>query len=430
MQSGVQFHSSDPVLNARFDWARKQALYYVHDDAPIGPVYEAALPGREAFCMRDVAHHASGAHALSLDEHNYTMLRRFAIGISESRSYCSYWEIMFDGRPCPVDYTDDTDFWYNLPANFDVMDTCLRMFHWTGDSRYLFSEDFRNFYRMSVEDYIRHWDRDHDGVMERQPGSGRRGLASYDESPRQNGYKVAADLLAAEFRGILTYANVLHIAGEHVLAKEYEQKAQKLQDWFDSAWWSEKEQAYAAVWFGGDKFGFEYMGTVAGMPLYYGLIRDPIRQQKQLNYIHKNSADCVEEFSYHAEIFWRYGLDLKAREAFLAMTNPDLKRKEYPEVSYAAIGAIVTGLMGIRPDAAKGVLHTRSTLNRGEFAQINHMPLWGGEISLLHESRERSTLFNQTARPILWLPEGSKEPVTTAAGETKVYTRIEREAKG
>jgi hypothetical protein len=55
MQSGVQFHSSDPVLNTRFDWARKQALACVHDHAPIGPVYEAALPGREAFCMRDTS---------------------------------------------------------------------------------------------------------------------------------------------------------------------------------------------------------------------------------------------------------------------------------------------------------------------------------------------------------------------------------------
>ncbi len=421
MRSGVQFHSSNPVLNTRFDWARKQALAYVNDNAPIGPVYEAALPGREAFCMRDVAHHAAGAHALSLDAHNYNMLRRFALGISESRSYCSYWEIMFDGTPCPVDYAGDTDFWYNLPANFDVMDACLRMFHWTGDIRYLNGGEFRNFYRMSVEDYIRRWDRDHDGVMERQPGTGRRGLASYDESLRQEGYKVAADLLAAQYRGLLTYADMLHTAGGHVLAKDYEHKAQRLQAWFETAWWSEKEQAYAAVWFGGDKFGFEYMGTVAGMPLYFGLIRDPLRQQKQLSYILKSAADCVEEHSYHAEIFWRYGLDDEGLKAFLAMTHPDLKRKEYPEVSYAAIGAIITGLMGICPNAAHGTLRTRSAVNDGAFAQVNQLPLWGGEISLLHEGRRKSTLQNQTARTILWLPEGADAPLAVAAGETRAY---------
>lgn len=427
MHSGVQFHSSNPILNTRFDWARKQAMAYVHDNSIIGPVYEAALPGREAFCMRDVAHHAAGAHALSLDAHNYNMLHRFALGISESRSYCTYWEIMFDGTPCPVDYTDDTDFWYNLPANFDVMDACLRMFHWTGDIRYLNSEVFRNFYRMSVENYIHHWDKDHDGIIERQPGTGRRGLASYDESPRQEGYKVAADLLAAQYRGLLTYADILHIGGDHVLAKEYEQKAQKLQDWFESAWWSDKEQAYAAVWFDEDRFGFEYMGTVAGMPLYFNLIRDPDRRMKQLAYILKSTADCVEEHSYHAEIFWQSGMDEHGLDAFLSMTHPDLKRKEYPEVSYAAIGAIITGLMGIRPNAAKGTLQTRSAIGNGEFAQVSHLPLWGGEISLLHEGQWKSTLQNHTARPILWLPDEKDLPITVAAGETKEYKRSTQE---
>ncbi len=427
MSSGVQFHSSDPVLNTRFDWARKQALSYVHGSTPIGPVYEAALPGREAFCMRDVAHHAAGAHALCLDEHNYNMLRRFALGIGESRSYCSYWEIMFDGRPCPVDYADDSDFWYNLPANFDVMDACLRMYDWTGDSRYLHQEEFRSFCRMSAEDYIHHWDKDRDGVMEGPPGGGRRGLASYDESPRQKGYRTAADLLAAQYRGLKAYARLLHIAGERVRAAEYVQKAQKLQDWFENAWWSEKEQAYAAVWFGEDRFGYEYMGTVACMPLYFGLIRDPERQRKQLNYILKNTADCVEEFSYHAEILWRYGLDEEARKAFLNMTHPDLKRREYPEVSYAAIGAVVTGLMGIHPSASAGTLRTRSALGEGEFAQVNHLPLWGGEISLLHEGENRQTLFNQTARPVIWLPEGAKTPIAAAAGETKVFAKTAQE---
>ncbi len=429
MRSGVQFHSSSPLLNDRFDWARRQALDYVHDRSPIGPVYEAALPGRESFCMRDVAHHAAGAQALGLSEHNFNMLRRFALSVSESRDYCGYWEIMFSGEPCPVDYTDDTDFWYNLPANFDIMDACLRMFQWTGDTRYYRPEEFRNFYRVSVEEYIRRWDRDGDGVMERRPGAGRRGLASYDESDRQQGYKVAADLLAAQYRGLKDYARMLAVAGEAARAAEYEQKAKKLQDWFEEAWWSDAEEAYAAVWHGDDRFAWEYMGTVAGMPLYYDLIRDPQRRQKQLNYILSRTADCVEEMSYHAEIYWRNGLDDAGRRAFLAMTNPDLKRKEYPEVSFAAIGAVVTGLMGVTPDAAEGTLATRAALNPGEFAQLNDLPLWGGEISLLCEGRGYTELVNRTARPLLWKPAGAKVPVPVPAGEERAF-RAEGEADG
>ena len=421
MYSGVHFHSSDSELNNRFDWARKQALAYVNDHAPIGPVYEAALPGREAFCIRDVAHHAVGAHALALDAHTYTMMRHFAMSITESRDYCAFWEILFNGAPCPVDYTDDTDFWYNLPANFDVIDTCQRMFQWTGDSRYVNLEEFRNFYRLTADNYIRRWDRDNDGVIERKPGSGRRGLASYDESDRQDSFKVAADLLAAQYRGLKGYAQMLQISGETALASEYRLKAQKLQDWFETAWWSEKHQAYATVWSGGNKFGFEYMGMPASMPIYYGLIRDHARLEKQLDFIINSTPDCVEEMSYHAEIFWRCGRDDAGRKAFLAMTNPDLKRREYPEVSYAAIGAVVTGLMGVHPSAASGTLETRAALKPGEFAQLNDLPLWGGTVSLLQEGREYSLFINRTGRPLLWLPDRNAKPVPVAAGETKEY---------
>jgi hypothetical protein len=232
---------------------------------------------------------------------------------------------------------------------------------------------------------------------------------------------VAADLLAAQYRGLADYARMLSVAGEAARAAEYEQKAKKLQDWFEDAWWSDAEGAYAAVWHGGNRFAWEYMGTVAGMPLYYDLIRDPQRRRKQLDYILTSTADCVEEMSYHAEIYWRNGLDDAGRRAFLAMTNPDLKRKEYPEVSFAAIGAVVTGLMGVAPDAAGGTLATRAALNPGEFAQLNDLPLWGGEISLLCEGRGYAKLVNRTARPLLWKPAGAKVPVPVPAGEERAF---------
>ncbi|MFA6126609.1 MAG: hypothetical protein WC699_04845 [Bacteroidales bacterium] len=39
-------------------------MSFVFEDDPVGPWYEAAEPGREAFCMRDVSHQSMGAHAL------------------------------------------------------------------------------------------------------------------------------------------------------------------------------------------------------------------------------------------------------------------------------------------------------------------------------------------------------------------------------
>lgn len=106
------FSSTDSCLQKTFDWAKKQALGYAHDsDDPVGPWYEAALPNREAFCMRDVAHQTVGAHILGLARHNKNMMRKFVCNISESRDYCSYWEINRYDKPAPADYTSDSEFW-------------------------------------------------------------------------------------------------------------------------------------------------------------------------------------------------------------------------------------------------------------------------------------------------------------------------------
>lgn len=125
--SPLTLKTSDARLAAAFEWARRQALAYVFEGDPAGAWYEAALPGRQAFCMRDTAHQSAGAHFLGLDRHTRNMLQKFAENISDSKDWCSFWEIDRYNRPAPVDYKDDTQFWYNLPANFDVLDACYRM---------------------------------------------------------------------------------------------------------------------------------------------------------------------------------------------------------------------------------------------------------------------------------------------------------------
>ena len=60
-QSPLRFTTTDTTLQRTFDWARDMALSYVHDGSgPVGLWYEAALPGRDAFCMRDVSHQVVG----------------------------------------------------------------------------------------------------------------------------------------------------------------------------------------------------------------------------------------------------------------------------------------------------------------------------------------------------------------------------------
>ncbi len=69
------FTSSDKLLEESFNWAKKMALSYSHDGSdPVGYWYEAALPQREAFCMRDVSHQSVGAQIIGLTKHNKNML--------------------------------------------------------------------------------------------------------------------------------------------------------------------------------------------------------------------------------------------------------------------------------------------------------------------------------------------------------------------
>ncbi len=96
------FTSTDSILQNTYEWAKKQALGYSHDDNdPVGAWYEAALPQREAFCMRDVSHQSVGAHILGLSKHNKNMLGKFVENIDKKRDYCSFWEINRYNRPTP-----------------------------------------------------------------------------------------------------------------------------------------------------------------------------------------------------------------------------------------------------------------------------------------------------------------------------------------
>src|SRR5688572_12712722 len=63
----LNFHSSDTDLTTAFVHAKELALSYRGDPKdPVGPWYEAALPSRNAFCMRDVSHQSLPAAMLGL----------------------------------------------------------------------------------------------------------------------------------------------------------------------------------------------------------------------------------------------------------------------------------------------------------------------------------------------------------------------------
>lgn len=409
-----------------FDWARQQALAYAFEGDPVGRWYEASLPGRQAFCMRDTAHQSLGAHFLGLDDRTINMLRKFAENASDSKDWCSYWEIDRYNHPALVDYKDDVRFWYNLPANFDVLDACYRMYIWSGDAAYITDPIFDNFYRRTVHDYVDRWDLSVDRIMTRprlmnirghfDPANRfqrSRGIPSYDEE--DSNFTVAIDQLAVEYAGYLAYARIAQFRGQPNEAKEFLARAQGMRSLVNKVWWDSK----AGTYYSRLNMDHKLEGHGLDSSLLYYEAAEPGEKSsavvKSIVNAVKGKQPAVEVESQLPEVLYRYGQPDLAYREILDLTGEGKSRREYPEVSYAVVGAIVNGLMGIEREAADpekalhdalyvagSVVTTPRLTSETQWAEMDHVPIGANEIRVRHDSVTKSTLENVSGPSLMW----------------------------
>ena len=396
----VEFDSSNGRLVDGFAWAKRQALAYVFRGDPVGDWYEAALPQRSAFCMRDTSHQCTGAQVLGLAGVTRNMLGKFAANISASRDWCSYWEIDKWDRPAPVDYKSDQDFWYCLPANFDVLSACYRQYLWTGDPAYVEGADFLNFYDRTVVDYVQRWDKDGDGIPESYPTYGRRGIGSYDESPGHRAL-VGGDLVAAQYAAFAAYSELQLVRGNEAAAGAFKRKAAELRQIYNVDWWDAKnDRFYTALL---EDHSFSENDPPAPFALWFGIPENGRKQQAALDRLLRQRAQDVEELSYLPETAYRYGRDDSGYATLIQLTEPKLKRREYPEVSFAAAGAFATGLMGVIPDARRSVIETMPHLTREtEWAVLSRLPVFGNQVTVRHTGRFSTDIKNESGPAFTW----------------------------
>jgi hypothetical protein len=423
----ITLKTSDTALAAAFEWARRQALAYAFSGDPAGDWYEAALPGRQAFCMRDTAHQSLGAHMLGLSSSTLNMLHKFAENISESKDWCSYWEINRDNLPAPVDYLDDAHFWYNLPANFDVLDACYRMYAWTGDQRYVTDPVFQNFYRRTVHDYTDRWDLRLDRVMARQRilnVRGRtdsadrfqksRGIPSYDEGDPN--FVVAIDQLAVQYAGYLAYARFQQLKRDEAEAEIFLARAREVKSFLNRVWWDTKAQNYYS------RLSLDHRLEGHGRNLsmlYYGAAESGPKSVSVLSgllhAITEKAPTGVEGQSHFPEVLYRYGEAEAAYGQILDLTREGKNRREYPEVSYSVIGAIATGLMGIELEAAEpekalvdslyvdGAVATMPRLTAATaWAELDRVPVRSNEVNVRHDGVTKTAIENVRGPSFIW----------------------------
>ena len=401
------FSSTDSCLQKTFDWAKKQALGYAHDsDDPVGPWYEAALPNREAFCMRDVAHQTVGAHILGLARHNKNMMRKFVSNISESRDYCSYWEINRYDKPAPADYTSDSEFWYNLNANHDVMQACLKLYEWTADSDFISDSEFLNFYDLSTDQFISRWQLQPDRIMSRPPYMNQppdfvetnnfhscRGLPSYVENFR--GLTVGVDLVATLYGGFHSYSKIAGLNGDTIKSAYAAAEALRYREIIDSLWWDDENMRYNTFW---TEEGNFYRGEGVPFILWFDATDREERIRASVDDILSREWN-VENMSAFPAIFYKLGY---SGEAYRFLTSlPSSDRSEYPEVSFGLIEGIVCGAMGMRPSASEKTIGTLSRVE-GKTCEIRNVPLFDGFISLRHDGTSLSEIENNTGTDLIW----------------------------
>lgn len=407
---GVTFKSSDTALEHAFAWAKSTALHYRHDSGdPVGPWYDASLPGRSAFCMRDVSHQSIGAEILGMSKENNNMFTKFVTNISKSKDWCSYWEINKWNKPAPVDYRNDKEFWYNLDANFDVLYACWRLYLWTGDKTYISSPAFVNFYEKTLNNYIQAWALEVDSLLTRplhpdapvpinpnDPFQSNRGLPSYVESIPN--LKMTADLIAAIYQGFVSYSGILKEKGKLNESQYYLKKAKSYKQEFYSKWWNQKKGLYNTYYTTDNKFG---MGLGNTFLLWFNILHKTSRVNATLDHLSSIQLN-VESTSYLPYIFYEDGRYEQAYKYLLYLSNPNTKRREYPEVSYGVLQGIVLGYMGIEPDACNLTLSTCFRGKHETIAELNSLPILQTTIDLKYNGYKSTTIANTGKSAFFW----------------------------
>lgn len=422
--------SDDSTLVNIFNWATQTSDKHVGNETdPVGPWYEAALPNREAFCMRDVSHQCMGEEINGHGKENFNMMHKFMINISEEKDYCTYWEINRHNLPAPVDYASDHDFWYNLNANFDVLNACYRLYKWTGNEDYINHPEFKRFFELTVNEYMKTWRLTCDQIMDRPAVMHEdksiknprfknfRGLPSYVESVP--GLTTTNDLIATIYRGLKSYAAIQEIYGNKTEAQKYDQKAEEFFQLFDTQWWNEETKNYYSFKL---TDGLLKEGEFNVYTLWFEIVKDPTRLNHLLSFMVDKETN-VESMSYYPMIFYR---NAKKEIGYKYMKQLyKHERCEYPEVASSVIESIVCGLAGVTADATNNQVTTLPRLSdETHWVAIENIPLLSGKISVAHQSATKSSFVNKSSKEIVWKAMFEGKNLTINGSVTKQTTDI------
>jgi hypothetical protein len=115
----------------------------------------------------------------------------------------------------------------------------------------------------------------------------------------------------------------------------------------------------------------------------------------------------IEEESYLPQIFYQYGEKVAAYQRLMDLSRPDKDRREYPEVSFSVISALVSGMMGIEtiydPASRRPLIHSISRLaEKSDIAKMKGIRIRQNLVDLEHVGDQESSLTNRSGPPLHW----------------------------
>ncbi|WP_369374053.1 hypothetical protein AB1046_07885 [Promicromonospora sp. Populi] len=409
--------SSDTSLGEIFDWACRESLGFVRTGrAGEVPSYWAGLQDRPMFYSRDVCHQALAGHLLGLGAENFVMLEHFARSATERRGFYPLWAFLFDGTPAPIDYHDDDRFVRETPAAFELAETALRLYRWTGDERYRTGAAFASYYRNLVREFIPRHDILGTGVAgERGTEDIFAGSPSYNESREGAGLQVAGDGLSSQWAALTAIARLVPDAA---LAAEAQQAADITRRVFEDSWWDADAQQYLTG-VSADRRFTDFAYEPSWFPAVKGLLPAGERATAHLDFVARGMATRppanIEAFTYLPEAYLAYDDDATAMSWIRHLAD---SRSDYPEVPFTLVQHLALGLTGLEP-AWDGALQTRSHVH-DQWIQVDDVPVGPARVSIRHEGQEASTLTVVAGQPVRWsaLVGGRTEHHVVRAGES------------
>jgi hypothetical protein len=186
-------------------------------------------------------------------------------------------------------------------------------------------------------------------------------------------------------------------------AAEARRRAATLRERYNRDWWLPGERRFAGMMRQDRTYDSQEVEIATVMALLSGIVAEGEKTDSTLARVEGMKSQGVEIRSYLPEVLYRYGRNEAAYAELKTRMDPALHRREYPEVSYAVVGDIATGLMGVSADARDLTIATHPRLTPDTaWAELRGLSVLGNSIDLRHDRGPTSSCTNASGPSFSW----------------------------